>query len=99
VTWDAIVESSTEVVVLMPCGMPIDRTLAEIETITGRPGWHELPAVRDGRVYVVDASSFFNRPGPRVVRGTEILFGLFHPGASDVVDAPSRSEARRIPTP
>ena len=59
----------------MPCGMPIDRTLDELDTLTSRKGWSELPAVREGRVFVVDASSYFNRPGPRVVRGVEILAG------------------------
>jgi len=43
------------------------------------PGWAELPAVRDGRVYAVDANSYFARPGPRVVEGTELLAHLIHP--------------------
>jgi len=37
--------------------------------------------VRDGRVYPVDANSYFARPGPRVVEGTELLAHLFHPQA------------------
>jgi iron complex transport system substrate-binding protein len=79
VAWQAVLAAQPDVVVLMPCGMPIDRTLGELDTITSRDGWSSLPAVRDGRVFVVDASSFFNRPGPRVVRGAEILAALFHP--------------------
>ena len=98
VSWEAIVDAAPEVVVLMPCGMPIERTLAEIETVTSRPGWSHLPAVAEGRVFVVDASSFFNRPGPRVVRGAEILFGLLHPYVEGVADPPSASEARSIAT-
>ncbi len=98
VSWEAIAEAAPEVVVLMPCGMPIERTLGEIATLTGRLEWSDLPAVQNDRVYVVDASSFFNRPGPRVVRGAEILFGLLHPDVKEVVDAPLLSEARRIPT-
>src|SRR6516164_10425857 len=39
----------------------------------------ELPAVKSGRVYAVDANSYFARPGPRVVEGTELLAHLLHP--------------------
>ncbi|MGH2760656.1 MAG: cobalamin-binding protein [Actinomycetota bacterium] len=98
VSWETIVDAAPEVLVLMPCGMPIDRTMSEIEVITSRPGWADLPAVRNGRVHVVDASSFFNRPGPRVVRGAEILFGLLHPDAPEMVEPPSPSESRPIAT-
>jgi iron complex transport system substrate-binding protein len=94
IAWQAVIDAQPDVVVLMPCGMSIERTLAEIETITSRPGWADLPAVRKGRVHIVDASSFFNRPGPRVVRGAEILAGLLHP---DAVVAPDESEARPAP--
>jgi iron complex transport system substrate-binding protein len=95
VSWQAVLDARPEVIVLMPCGMPIDRTLGELDAITSRPGWDGLPAVRDGRVYVVDASSFFNRPGPRVVRGAEILAALLHP---DLFAAPSADEARPVLT-
>ena len=43
------------------------------------PGSSELPAVRSGRVYAADANSYFARPGPRVVEGTELLAHLLHP--------------------
>lgn len=78
VAWDDVVRSAPEVLVLLPCGMPIERTLAELDAMTSRPGWDGLPAVRDGRVWAVDASSYFNRPGPRVVRGAEILHAIVH---------------------
>jgi iron complex transport system substrate-binding protein len=37
--------------------------------------------VRNGRVFAVDANSYFARPGPRVVEGTELLAHLIHPEA------------------
>lgn len=95
IPWDRVVETSPEALVLMPCGMPIDRTLAELGALTGRPGYDDLPAVRDGQVWAVDGSSFFNRPGPRLVRGAEILCGLLHPDATPA-PLPSDDEARRI---
>jgi iron complex transport system substrate-binding protein len=93
VEWQAVLDAEPDVIVLMPCGMSIERSLAEMSSVTSRPGWNDLPAVRDGRVFVVDASSFFNRPGPRVVKGAEILAALFHP---DLFNAPATDEARTV---
>lgn len=94
VPWDDVVEASPEALVLMPCGMPIDRTLSELGCLTERPGYGGLPAVRDGRVWVVNGSSYFNRPGPRLVRGAEILCGLLHPEAG--IEPPGEHEARPV---
>lgn len=96
VSWEAVAEARPEVLVLMPCGMPIERTLGELDTLTGRPGWDDLPAVRAGRVHVVDASSYFNRPGPRVIRGAEILFHLLHPDTEEPSEPPRPDEARHV---
>src|SRR5205085_5644695 len=79
VSWDHVVAQSPDVIVLMPCGFSIERTLAERGALTSRPGWATLPAVRKNAVYVVDGPAFFNRPGPRLVDGLELLAALFHP--------------------
>ena len=39
--------------------------LEAAQAIARRPGWQNLPAVRDGRIYPVD-SDLFSRPGPRL---------------------------------
>ncbi len=54
---------------------------ADFEAV--RRGWSRfpnIPAVRDGRVHVVDAA-VFNRPAPRLVDGLETLARLVHPAA------------------
>ena len=55
------------------------RATQELALLTDHPQWRELPAVRDGRVYLTDASSYYNRSGPRLVDGLEILAALIHP--------------------
>lgn len=77
--WEQVRDSAPEVLIFMPCGFSIDRTLTEITLMTSRPGWTDLPAVRSGAVYVVDGSAYFNRPGPRLVEGVELLAALLHP--------------------
>ncbi|HET8580399.1 MAG TPA: cobalamin-binding protein [Nitrospiraceae bacterium] len=79
VTWDHLLAAAPDVLVLMPCGFSINRTLRELNHLTVHPGWQDLPAVRNGRVFAVDASSYFSRPGPRLVDGVAILASLFHP--------------------
>lgn len=51
-----------------------------LERLRAAPGWRELRAVRDGRVYAVAAEAF-NRPGPRVGEAARRLARLLHPEA------------------
>ncbi|MCS0603585.1 cobalamin-binding protein [Streptomyces sp. LP11] len=77
-TWEAVRAARPDVLLVLPCGFPPERTLRETELLTGLPGWPDLPAVRSGRVWVLDGPSYFNRPGPRVVRGAEVLAHVLH---------------------
>lgn len=82
VSWHEIVEYAPEVLVIMPCGFNLPQTMDQIRSVfSDNPSspFFELPAVRDERVFAVDANSFFARPGPRVVEGAELLARLIHP--------------------
>ena len=79
VSWEAIRQYQPEVVFLMPCGFSVERTLQETALVKELPGWSNLPAVRAGRVFLVDGSAYYNRPGPRLVTGLEILANGLHP--------------------
>jgi iron complex transport system substrate-binding protein len=79
VAWEDVLAWKPEVLVIMPCGFNLHQVLELTPKLCGRSGWHELPAVQQGRVYAVDASSYFARPGPRVVDGTELLAHIIHP--------------------
>ena len=86
--WDAVVRARPQALIVMPCGMGIERACRELDALTTRPGWRELPAVRADRVWVVDAPAYYNRPGPRVVRGAEIIAALLHGiGAAEPTEA------------
>ncbi|NED93158.1 cobalamin-binding protein [Streptomyces sp. SID11233] len=77
-TWDQVVAARPDVVLVLPCGFPPERTLQERDVLTSLPGWDDLPAVRGGNVWVLDGPAYFNRPGPRVVRGAEVLAHVLH---------------------
>jgi len=77
--WQAIVEYDPQVIVLMPCGFDLERTIAESQVLPGWTGWSRLSAVRNDRVFAADGNAYFNRSGPRLVDSLEILAYLFHP--------------------
>lgn len=93
VSWDEIAAWAPEVLVIMPCGFNLEQTMQQIWNVFSRYGsaatqtgssvsahrFFELPAVQNGRVYAVDANSYFARPGPRVVEGAGLLARLIHP--------------------
>ncbi|MEU2078484.1 ABC transporter substrate-binding protein [Streptomyces sp. NPDC013489] len=76
--WEAVRAARPDVLLVLPCGFPPERTVREREVLTSLPGWDDLPAVRSGAVWVLDGPAYFNRPGPRVVRGAEVLAHVLH---------------------
>ena len=79
IAWDDVLRWEPDIIIVMPCGFHMDKAFAEAQRLFSYPHWSDLPAVRQGRVYAVDANSYFARPGPRVVEGTELLAHLIHP--------------------
>jgi iron complex transport system substrate-binding protein len=75
--WEEAIAADPEIVVVMPCGYHLRETVEQFEAVRtkgGLPaGWNEMTAVREGRVYAVDGTAYFSRPGPRLVDGLEIL--------------------------
>ncbi len=99
VTWDEITAWAPEVLVIMPCGFDLQHTMKQVWSVFGRQStspFFDLPAVRNNRVYAVDANSFFARPGPRVVEGAELLAQLIHP---ELFEATHSASFRQIDVP
>jgi len=102
VTWEQVAAARPEILILMPCGFSVERALRELRTQppqTRWPHWETLPAVRTGQVYVVDALSYFSRPGPRLVDGVAILAALLHPTLFSDNDQPTQTQAQRLTLP
>ena len=77
--WEDLVAADPDTIVVSPCGYDLDRTRAEMHWLDQRPGWAELRAVREARVFLADGNQYFNRPGPRVVETLEILGEMLFP--------------------
>jgi iron complex transport system substrate-binding protein len=79
IPWEDVQRWAPEVLVVAPCGYHLARAREEARRLSKLPGWGEIPAVRNGRVFAVDADSYVSRPGPRVAQGAQLFAHLFHP--------------------
>ncbi|WP_457654680.1 cobalamin-binding protein [Rhodocaloribacter sp.] len=79
VAWDALRAADPDVIAVMPCGFPLERTRRDLHHLTSKPGWTTLRAVRNGRVFLFDGNAYFNRPGPCLYRAAELLAAALHP--------------------
>jgi iron complex transport system substrate-binding protein len=79
VKWEDIQQQDPDVIVVMPCGFSIERTMKEMNLLLQLPGFAEMKAVKNDRFYIADGNQYFNRPGPRIVDSIEILAEITHP--------------------
>jgi iron complex transport system substrate-binding protein len=79
IDWQQVLDARPAIIVLALCGYDIDRACRDYELLRRFPGFGSIPAADGGQVYVVNASAYFARPGPRIVDSLEILAAIFHP--------------------
>ncbi|RYZ01766.1 MAG: cobalamin-binding protein [Myxococcales bacterium] len=81
ISFDAVVTSDPDVLVVAPCGFGLPRAEQEMAALLSRPEVRELRAVRSGRVYVCDGNLYFNRSSPSLFESPRILAEVLHPEA------------------
>ena len=86
---EEIIESEPEIIILMPCGFDTQRTLLEYNKILkNNKIWNSLSAVKNGKVFAVDANSFFSKPSIRTIDGIEILAKIIQPTEFNELEVP-----------
>ncbi len=78
IDWQQVIDAHPEIMVLALCGYDINRASRDYELLRSFPDFNSLPAAQHDEVYLVDASAYFARPGPRIVDSLEILAGILH---------------------
>lgn len=91
--WSEILNANPDILIFAPCGFDIQRTKKEIGLFKEKPGWSELKAVKNQRVYLVDGDAYLTRSGPRLIQGTQILARIFHP---EIFGQPQAKEAEKV---
>lgn len=94
IEWSDVVAADPDVVVVSPCGYGLEQTRVLVEDDAELRARVAETSARE-RCWAVDASSYFVRPGPRLVDGVEILAGILHPDAWPV-PAPDRAARVRL---
>lgn len=79
VNFSEIQKENPDIIVLMPCGFSVERTLQEITLMLDLPGWSALKAVQESRIYLADGNQYFNRSGPRITDSIEIMSEIINP--------------------
>lgn len=79
VTIEDVIEAAPEILLIASCGYSAEQARHEYCSMSFPEEWSAIPAVRNRRVFALEASSYFSRPGPRLVTGMEVLGKVFHP--------------------
>ncbi|MEQ8770766.1 MAG: ABC transporter substrate-binding protein [Phycisphaerales bacterium] len=70
---EVFARTNPEFLFVAPCGLTLEQATRETLELQAQPWFADLPAVRAGRVFAIDGSAMFNRPGPRLVEAFEFL--------------------------
>jgi len=79
IDWQQVLDARPDIIVLALCGYDVDLARRDCELLRRFRGFDSLPAARAEEIYLVDASAYFARPGPRIVDSLELLAGILHP--------------------
>ena len=82
-----IVESEPDILLIAPCGYSAEQARDEYQSVDLAEQWNAMPAVRHGRVYALEANSYFSRPGPRLIAGIEALAKIINPAVQVSAEA------------
>jgi iron complex transport system substrate-binding protein len=92
-TYEQIVAENPDILVLIPCGYYTSDILRQLPNTVFPASFAEIAAVKNNEIWALDATSYFSRPGPRVVDGAEILAKIVHP---NTFGSPSNEEAVKV---
>ena len=91
-TFGEIKNSDPDIIVMMPCGFDVQRTIREYNmNLKNNQEWNSLRAVKEKNIFAVDANSFFSKPSIRTITGIEILAKIIHPDEFSKVQIPNNS--------
>jgi len=94
IEWNEVVDYRPEIIVLSPCGFYVKGIMNELHELSSYAGWDKIPAFKSSKIYAVNASAYFSRPGPRIVDGLELLAQVIHPELFP--GTPQSEDVRRV---
>lgn len=86
ISMEDVVVRAPDILLISPCGYTAEQARKEYAGLALPAEWSSIPAVRNNRVYAIEANSYMSRPGPRLVTGIAALAKLFHPSVEIALD-------------
>jgi iron complex transport system substrate-binding protein len=80
VSMEEVIAAAPEVLFIAPCGYVAEQARQEYLSMDFPQAWRDIPAVREGRVFALDANGVVSRPAGRLVTGIEAMAKAMHPG-------------------
>ena len=96
IDWQQVLGARPSRIVLALCGYDIARARRDYELLRGFTGFDSIPAAKTNEIYIVNATAYFARPGPRIVDSLEILAGILHPGIFSEFVSRGRDDPRAV---
>ena len=91
-TFDEIKNADPDIIIMMPCGFDVQRTITEYDkTLKNNQDWQDIRAVKNKKVFAVDANSYFSKPSIRIITGIEVLGKIIHPEEFSKIQVPNGS--------
>ena len=97
VTWNEVLAAAPDVLIVMPCGFSVERTQEELFQLMQQPSQWHLSSDLEQHTFLVDAASYFSRPGPRLIDGIELLAAILHPSDHDHIHESVACRLRPLP--
>lgn len=89
---EEVISSDPDIIIMMPCGFDTFRTISEYNTILKENKlWNSLRAVKNRKIFAVDANSYFSKPSIRTITGLEILAKIIQPSTFLDLNVPENS--------
>jgi iron complex transport system substrate-binding protein len=79
VTPQDVLAADPEILLIAQCGYNATQARDEYLAMSFPKAWNEMAAVRNSRVFALNATSYLSRPGPRLITGIEALAKILHP--------------------
>lgn len=76
---EVLIEKSPDVIIFSHHGS----SGQTVEEFKERKGWEQVAAIKAGRVYLIENPDLVEIPGPRVIKGLEIMARYIHPELFD----------------
>jgi len=79
VTIQEVIAAAPEVLFIAPCGNGAEKARDEYLSMGFPEAWKDVPAVRKGQVFALNANDYVSRPAGRLVTGIEAMAKALHP--------------------